>query len=288
MRRFPFKTISLEKFEVKISKLIIYLIITAFAIVYFLPFLWLVSTSLKTSSQMFSFITIQWLPNPIAWENYLRAVSSVPFFLFLKNTCFVVVFCLGGVLLSNSLIAYSFARLRWPGRDVIFVITLGTMMVPFAVTMIPTYVLFRYLGWVNTYRPLIVPIWLGAGFIIFLLRQFFINIPFELSDAARIDGCSEFGIYWRIMLPLVKPALASVAIFSITANWNDFLAPLIYLNTQDKYTLAIGLKLFSGAYDTEWGPLMAYGTLMTIPMVILFFFFARYFTRGITLTGLKR
>lgn len=286
MRGFFFKNARVEKFKAKISRLIIYLITTGFAIMYFVPLLWLVSTSLKTPPQLIS-SSIYWLPNPVAWENYLRATTAVPFFRFLMNTCVIIFFCLGGALLANSLIAYSFARLRWRGRDIMFLITLGTMMIPYAAIMIPLYVFFRRLEWINTFKPLIVPVWLGSGFIIFLLRQFFINIPFELSDAARIDGCSEFTIYWRIILPLAKPALATIAIFSITFNWNDFLAPLLYLNSQDKYTLAIGLKLFSGAHGTEWGPLMAYGVLMTIPMVIVFFFFAKYFTKGITFTGLK-
>jgi len=275
-----------SKLKIKMVKLATYLVLTIFSVVYFVPFWWLVSTSLKTPPQIIS-SSIQWLPSPIAWGNYSEMISITPFFQFLKNTIIIVIFNLGGALFVNSLVAYSFARLRWPGRDIIFLITLGSMMMPFVVSMIPLYVLFRHLGWINTFKPLIIPVWCGDAFLIFLLRQFFLTIPLELSDAARIDGASEFSIFWRIIFPLTKPALAVVAIFRVTYDWNDFLGPLIYLSSQDKYTLAIGLQLFSGAHSTQWNLQMAYATLMTIPMIILFFFLARYFTQGLTITGLK-
>lgn len=281
------KTISSEKFKVKTAKTFIYLILIGFSIIYAIPLFWLISTSFKTPAQIFA-VSTKWLPNPVAWGNYAEMMSVSPFFQYVRNTLIIVVLNLGGALLINPLIAYSFARLRWPGRDIVFVITLGSMMIPFASMMVPLYVLFRHLGWVNTFKPLIVPVWLGQAYLIFLLRQFFLTIPLELSDAARIDGASQFGIYWRIIYPLAKPALAVVAIFQVVYDWNDFLAPLIWLNSQDKYTLAIGLQLFSGAHSTQWNLQMAYGVLMTIPMIGFFFFFAKYFIQGLTISGLKR
>jgi len=281
------KTISSEKFKVKTGKTFIYLILIGFSIIYTIPLFWLISTSFKTPSQVFA-VSTKWLPNPVAWGNYPEMMSVSPFFQYVRNTLIIVILNLGGALLINPLIAYSFARLRWPGRDIVFVITLGSMMIPFASMMVPLYVLFRHLGWVNTFKPLIVPIWCGQAYLIFLLRQFFLTIPLELSDAARIDGASQFGIYWRIIYPLAKPALAVVAIFQVVYDWNDFLAPLIWLNSQDKYTLAIGLQLFSGSHATQWNLQMAYGVLMTIPMIGFFFFFAKYFIQGLTISGLKR
>ena len=275
-----------EKFKPKVIKLTIYSIITGLAIIYLVPFVWLLSTSLKTSPQIFA-LPIQWIPNPIAWENYSIMTKMVPFFRYLRNTCIIVIFNLGAALLINPLIAYGFAHFKWPGRDIIFVITLGLMMLPFVVRMVPLYVFFQRLGWINTFAPLIVPVWCGQAFLIFLLRQFFLTMPPELSDAARIDGASEFGIFWKIIYPLSKPALICVAIFQVTYDWNDFIAPLVYLNIQDKYTLAIGLELFSGAYQTEWGPKMAYAVSMTVPMIIFFFFFSKYFAQGLTITGVK-
>lgn len=277
--------INSQKFKAKTAKKFTYLILIGFSIIFALPILWLVLTSLKTVPQLIS--GFKWLPNPIAWENYPKMMSVAPFPLYLKNTLIIIIFNLGGVLLINPLIAYSFARLRWPGRDIIFLITLGAMMLPYASKMLPLYLLFQSLNWINTFKPLIVPVWCGQAFLIFLLRQFFLTIPMELSDAAKIDGASEFGIFWRIIYPLAKPVLACVAIFEVIYDWNDFLAPLIYLNSQNKYTLGIGLDLFSGAHVTEWNLQMAYGVLMTIPMIIFFFFFARYFTKGLAMSGIK-
>ncbi len=266
--------------------MVTYLVLIVLSIVFLMPLFWLILTSLKTPSQIVT-APLSWWPQPVVWGNYLEMLDVAPFFQYLKNTLIIIVFNLGGALLVNPLVAYSFARLRWPGRDIIFIITLGSMMIPFASQMIPLYTLFRHLGWLNTFLPLIVPVWFGQAYLIFLLRQFFLTIPWELSDAARIDGASEFGIFSRIIYPLIKPALACVAIFQIVYDWNDFLAPLIWLNTQDKFTLAIGLQLFSGAHSTQWNLQMAYATLMTIPMVVLFFFFSRYFTEGLTITGIK-
>ena len=193
-----------------------------------------------------------------------------------------------GTLLSSSLVAYAFACLKWPGRNVVFIFVLATMMLPMQVTMIPLFVLFKQLGWLNTYKPLIVPSFFGGGaFNIFLLRQFFLGIPRDLLDAARIDGSSEFRIYWSVVLPLSRPALATVAILTFMLSWNDFLGPLIYLSDKLKSTLALGLAMFVGQHQTEWGVLMAASVLMMLPMVLIFFFFQKYFIKGFTMSGLK-
>ncbi|MFQ5809883.1 MAG: carbohydrate ABC transporter permease, partial [Armatimonadota bacterium] len=208
-------------------------------------------------------------------------------FLFVRNTLWVSGLSLLGVLLSSSLVAYSFARLRWPGRDVLFVILLSTMMLPAAVTMIPTFLIFRYLGWVDTLRPLWFPSFFAPAFYVFLLRQFFLTIPTELEDAARIDGCSYLRIYWSIMLPQIKPALAAVGILHFLAVWNDFMGPLIYISSPEKMTGSYALQLFQSAHSGEWAMLMAAATLWTLPILVLFFIGQRYFIQGITLTGMK-
>ncbi|NMB45921.1 MAG: carbohydrate ABC transporter permease, partial [Firmicutes bacterium] len=204
------------------------------------------------------------------------------------NTILIVAFTLFGVLGSSSLSAYGFARLRFPGRDAIFMILLSTMMLPGVVLMIPQFVMFRNLGWIDTFKPLIIPHYFGGGaFNVFLLRQFFRSLPEELSDAARIDGCGEFKIYYRIILPLAKPALATIGIFTFMGTWNDFMGPLIYLNSPEKRTLALGLASFRSLYATHWNLLMAASTVMVIPIIVLFFGAQRHFVQGIVLTGLK-
>ena len=256
------------------------------AILFFFPFAWLVSTSFKPDSQIFLFPPTLF-PNPVMWENYTRVFQFVPFFRLAGNTIFITGLNILGTLTSCSLVAYAFSRLRWPGRDLLFVVMLSTMMLPAQVTMIPVYLLFAKLGWIDTFYPLWVPSWFGSAFSIFLLRQFFLTIPRELEEAALVDGAGYFRIYRTIMLPLVKPALATVAIFTFMAQWNDFLHPLIYLNSLDHMTLAIGLRLLQTTHGSEWGLLMAASTMMTIPVMLVFFFTQRYFIQGITLTGLK-
>jgi len=238
-----------------------------------------------------------------AWWNYQGAIRytgyhtfhlfgrqfRVPMFLvYFCNTLKVAVLGVIGVTLSSALAAYAFARIRWPGRDAFFIVTLSTMMVPFAVTMVPLYGIFRGLGWIGTLRPLWVPAYFGSAFNIFLLRQFFLTIPQDLSDAARIDGCSEFGIFWRIILPLSKPALAVVALFHFMYAWKDFMGPLIYLQDQHTYTLSLGLQFYQSQHGgSEWHYLMAACTMMVIPIIVLFFFTQRTFIQGISTTGMK-
>ena len=228
----------------------------------------------------------------LKWANYSDALDFLPpethkGLLYLWNTVYITLLSILGTLFSSSLVAYSFARLRWPGRDALFLVLLATMMLPGAVTMIPVFLIFRALGWVDTLRPLWVQSFFGGAFSVFLLRQFFMTIPMDLEDAAKIDGCSYFGIYWRIMLPLIKPALAALTIMTFMASWNNFMGPLIYINSPEKMPLAYALQLFQGAHVTEFGLLMAASTLVVMPVVLVFFFTQRYFIQGITLTGIK-
>ncbi len=268
-------------------KITVYAALALVSLVLILPFLWIISTSLKGDEDIFT-TPPQWIPTDLRWENYSDVFERMPYLIYFRNSVFVTVMTIIGVVLSSSLVAYAFACLRWPGRNALFIFVLATMMLPMQVTMIPMFVLFKELGWLNTYKPLIVPAFFGGGaFNIFLLRQFFLTIPKELFEAARIDGCSEFRIYWNIVLPLAKPALATVAILTFMFSWNDFLGPLIYLSDQLKGTLALGLALFVGQHQTEWGMLMAASVLMMLPMVLIFFFFQRYFIKGFVMSGIK-
>jgi multiple sugar transport system permease protein len=221
------------------------------------------------------------------WRNYVDAFKKMNFWRNLRNTLFVCVTVVLGTLVSCSLVAYSFARIPWRGRDLVFVLVLATMMLPYQVTLIPLFAMYRELGWVGTFKPLIIPAFFGTPFYIFLLRQFFLGVPQDLSASARIDGCNEFGIYLFIILPLSKPALATTALFMFLFQWADFLNPLVYLQDDRQYTLAIALQQFQSNHESAWGPLMAMSTVITIPIIILFFLTQRTFIQGITLTGLK-
>lgn len=263
-----------------------HIMLAAVGMSFLLPFYWLVCTSLKTDSQLFTVPPV-WVPHPLQWSNYPRALTYIPFLKYTWNTLVICALAVFGAVFSNSLVAYSFARIRWPGRDVVFVVLLSTLMIPAQVTMIPVFTVFRSLGWVNTIKPLVVPAFLGSAFFIFMLRQFFRSIPAELSEAARLDGCSDLDIYWRVILPLSKPALAMVALFTFIGSWNDFLGALIYLNDDTKYTLSLGLQQFVSQHGMEWSMLMAASAVMTLPIVVLFFLTQKTFIEGITFTGVK-
>ena len=266
---------------------ITYLILLLLGVLVTLPFIWMVSTSLKKPEDIFLFPP-EWIPDPIIWSNYPRALSAIPFLTFFYNTAIVTVLSLAGTLISASLVAYAFARLRWPGRDFLFFVVLTTMMLPSQVTLIPQFIIFRELGWIDTLAPLIVPWFFGGGaFNIFLLRQFFITIPNELDDAALIDGCSFIGTYFRIILPMSKPVLAAVAIFSFQFHWNEFLLPLIYIHSRERYTIALGLRLFQEEYWVDWSGLMAASAIVMLPVLLVFYFAQRYFIQGIVFTGVK-
>lgn len=276
----------------QIKKIIKQIIAHAFLVlgsaIFILPFVWLVSTSLKPDSQLFAFPPI-WIPNPIKWGNYPEALQYFPFFTCMKNTLYIAVPSVVGTVMSCSFVAYGFSRIEWPGREILFFVLLSTLMIPFQVIMIPLFVTFKNLGWLNTFKPIYVPRFFAVeAFFVFLLRQFFLTVPKELSDSAKIDGASEFLVYWRIILPLARPALAVVALFQFMWRWNDLLRPLIYLNEESKYPVALGLGFFQGQYEVEWSLLMAASTVVLLPIIILFFFTQKTFIQGITLTGMKQ
>jgi ABC-type glycerol-3-phosphate transport system permease component len=229
-----------------------------------------------------------WWPSPPRWQNYVEALTKLPFQRYAVNTLIIAVFSVVGYTLSCTVVAYGFARLRAPGKNTLFVLMLATLMLPYPVVMIPQYVIFSELDLVNTFWPLILPAFLGSPFYIFLLRQFFMQIPPDLEDAARIDGANLGQILWYIMLPLARPAMATVAIFSFQFAWNDFLAPLIYLQDQSKYTLMLGLSFFRSSFQVNWAYLMAASLTVALPVIILFFLAQREFVEGITLGGIKQ
>jgi multiple sugar transport system permease protein len=262
---------------------------------FLLPFLWMLSTSLKTLDKTMAFPPT-FIPDPVVPANYSRVITSpkLDFPLLTRNTLIVAVLSVTGTLLSSSMAAYAFAKIRFKGRGLLFAVMLSTMMIPFPVTMVSLFSIFRFLGdhtpipFLGTLKPLWVPAWFGSAFSIFLLRQFFLTIPDELSDSARIDGCSEFGIYWRIILPLARPALTVVALFTFMAAWNDFLGPLVYIQDPSQYTLALGLQTFQSQHGgTEWHLLMAASVLVIAPVLVLFFLAQRTFIEGIATTGMK-
>jgi multiple sugar transport system permease protein len=265
-----------------------HLVLILFSIVFILPFFWMLSGALKTSQQVFSF-PIQWLPNPVVWtDNFVKGWTSRPFNRYLLNTLFITLVGVVSRPLASSLVGYGFARCHFPGRDFLFVIVLATMMLPMQVTMIPLFVIYKNIGWINTYYPLTVPFVLGGGpFMIFLMRQFFLGIPGELEDAARVDGCNSLQIYYRIFLPLAKPALSTVAILSFMYHWNDFLWPLIYINDEKKKTLVLGLESMKDMYAGSWNQIIAVAVLILLPCMMIFFLFQKYFVQGISTTGLK-
>jgi ABC-type glycerol-3-phosphate transport system permease component len=256
------------------------------ALLFLLPLFWMVSSSLKADYQVLEYPP-RWLPDPVRWANYAEALTYVPFGRYTLNTLFIASMTIFGHLLSCTLVAYAFARLRAPGKDLLFLILLATMMLPYPVTMIPIYIGFESVGWVNSFLPLIVPAFFGSPFYIFLMRQFFLTLPVELEDAARVDGANTLQIIWHVILPISKPALATVAIFTFQASWNDFLGPLIYLHDQTKYTVSLGLSFFRSSYDVRWAYLMAASLVTMLPVIILFFLAQRLFIEGITLTGIK-
>ena len=277
----------------------LHLVLAAGALTTIVPFLWMISTSLKPEPEIFRFPPV-WIPSAWKWDNYAKAMTAAPFGRYFLNTVIYAVGITATNLLFCSMAAYAFARLRFPGRNLLFILVLGTMMIPAQVTMVPVFIMLKRWpllggndllgvgghGLLNTYTGLILPGAVGA-FGIFLLRQFFMTLPRELEDAARIDGCSEAGIYWRIILPLSKPAMATLGIFTFTAAWNEFLWPLLIMSKDSMKTLQVGLQVFQTQYTTAWDLLMAGTVVVTLPVLIIFLFGQRYFTRGIALSGMK-
>jgi len=271
-----------KKFQITIA----HLVLIVASIFFVIPFVWLVSTSLKPLTQIFTFPP-EWIPRPFQWDNYVRATEYIPFFTYLKNTVVITVVSTLGVVLTCPLVAYSFAKLRWKGRNVLFVVTIAVMMIPGQVTMIPLFLIFNKMGWVGTPLPLIVPAFFGVPFSIFLMRQFFMGLPDTLRDAAKIDGAGEFRIYWQIMVPLARPAILAIGLFQFMGAWTDFLGPLLYLTDEHQYTMSLGLQQFQNQKGTEWGLMMAVSTMMTLPIIVMFFFMQRTFIQGITFSGIK-
>jgi len=266
--------------------------LSALGLLFCFPFFWTISSSLKTGPET-HFVPPTVLPAVPQWANYVRIWSAQPVATWLTNSAFVVVATVPGAIITATLVAYAFARFDYPGRDFFFMLMLSTLMLPYEVTLIPQYIIYqKYFGWINTYWPLIIPSWAGGGaFTIFLLRQFLMTIPRDLDDAARVDGASSWTILWRILIPLCRPALATVAILEFLRQWNDFLGPFVYLNTPELFTMALGLRFFQTLPESTQEPkthlLMTATILMALPAILLFFSFQRYFVRGIVMSGLK-
>lgn len=280
-----------EALTQRLYRLALYILVIICALAFGIPFFWTVSSSLKPISEIYLFPPTLW-PNDIRWTNYSDVFRLAPFARFIWNTVVITLLAMLGQILSASAVAYGFARFRFPGRDALFFLVLSTMMLPWQVTIVPTFLLFRYLGWINTFLPLIVPSYFGGGaFFIFLLRQFFLTIPKDLDEAAKLDGATSFRIFWNIILPLSKPALATVAIFAFLDHWNEFIGPLIFLNSPEKFTLSIGLRYFMvnpfESDEPREAILMAASIIVALPPLALFFMAQKYFVRGIITTGLK-
>jgi len=277
---------SRQRSRIQWSHILVHALLIGLIVGSILPLLYMVSTSIKPDGSEFEF-PIRWIPDRIAWENYVRSFTQVKTLTFLKNTLVVSLVSLIGEILTASLAAYGFARLRFPGRNALFVLMLSTLMLPYIVTLIPLFVLFRSLGWINTLLPLTVPAFFGGHpLYIFLLRQTYLGLPRELDEAARIDGAGFFRTWWSVLLPLTRPVLATVVILSLVFHWNDFVAPLVYLNSQDNFTLALGVRLFRDQYRTFFNLTMAFSTMMSLPIILVFFLFQKHFVRGIAMSGL--
>jgi len=273
-----------RKNQQKIGKIITYIFLIGISIVLLAPLWWMVSTSLKPMQEVVQYPPT-FIPESIQWSNYMETIRAFPFLRYARNTLFITFFVVLGNVVSNSFIAYGFAKIKFPGKNILFSLVLATMMVPGFVTMIPQYILFTKLGWVGTYLPLIVPSFFGSAFNIFLMRQFYMSINNELIEAAQIDGASHLYIWSHLMIPLTKPALITIGITSFNGAWNDFLGPLLYIHDERKYTLQIGLQTFQSQSSTQWNYLMAGATMVMLPTVLLFFFAQKYFIEGMDLTG---
>lgn len=270
----------------RLSRVVLYFLLILFGITFTIPFIWLVSTSLKKIGAVFA-TPIVWIPADPQWRNYAQIFKMLPFDRFILNTAVITILSTLGNLVSSLLIGYSLSRLRWRGREAVFALLMGTMMLPGVVTLVPMFVLFFKVGWIDTYLPLIVPNWFGNSFFIFMIRQFMRALPIELDEAARLDGAGSFQILTTVILPLCKPVMAAVAIFAVLAHYNDFMGPLIYLSTNNKFTIQLGLYMFRGQQVTLWHLIMAASTVSIAPLIVVFFIGQRYFVQGFSFTGLS-
>jgi multiple sugar transport system permease protein len=270
----------------RIGRAILYLVVAFGAVMYAMPFVWMLSTSVKPAAQVY-LVPPVWIPSSFEWGNFVRPWQNLPFATFYMNTLIYTLTSVAGQLLSSSLVAFAFARMRFRGRGFLFILILSTLMLPNQVTLVPLYLLFTKLHWINTLLPLIVPNFFGGAFNIFLLRQYMMTIPLELDDAARMDGAGWFQIYWRIILPLARPALGVIAVLSFTFHWNDYLYPLIYLNETKNFTVSLGLPLLSSRYVTDVQATMAQSVIAVLPLIVLFFLAQRYYIQGVVVSGVK-
>lgn len=280
----------------RVQKMVVFVVLVLFAVPFIFPLLWMLSTALKTPEQVYAFPPV-WIPNPMRWQNFVEGWSAAPFTRFFFNSLITTLIPMAGNVFVSAMVAYSFARVQWPGRDKVFALCLATMLLPGIVTLIPVFVEFSMLGWVNTFLPLIVPAFFGNAFYIFLLRQFMLTLPPGLEEAARIDGANTFQTFILVILPLLGPALATVAIFSFLAHWNDFLTPMIYLQKAHLKTLTLGLATFEsmltgtggsyGLVSSRLHLLMAVAFLINLPCIVLFVLFQRYFVRDVVMSGFK-
>jgi len=270
-----------------LHKVFVYTCLVVGTVVIMIPFFWMITTSLKKSGTEFTF-PIEWLPNPPRWKNYVDGWTVLPFNRWALNSVRISALAIAGSVISSAIVGFGFGRIRFPGRDALFLLVLATMMLPFPSVIVPLFLLFKRIGWIDTILPLTVPTFFGANaFFIFLLRQFFRTLPLDLDDAARVDGCNTFHVFLRICLPLIRPALGIIFVFSFMHNWNDFLGPLIFLSHTTKYTLALGLRYFQSQYRVEWALMMAVSLIILTPNIVLFFLAQKYYIQGIVVSGVK-
>ena len=275
-----------QRRQTRLRHFVLHVLLSIGAFFMILPFLWMLSTSLKAPGDVFKFPP-EWIPDPIVWSNYAKSWTLKPMDLAYLNSIKISTLTTVGTLFTSSLAAFAFAKLRFRGQHILFMILIATLMIPVQVTLIPLFILFKWINWIDTHWPLIVPAILTNAYGVFLLRQFFMSLPNELGDAGEIDGCNPFQIYWHLYLPLSVPALVTLGIFAFLYHWNEFLLPLIYLNSLQNFTIPLMLATFQGAYTTDWELLMAAATLALVPVIIVYIFGQRYFVQGIALTGLK-
>lgn len=280
------KSLGQKSLSWHITTVVLWVLLLLLIFVYGIPFFWLISRSLMRSEELYQ-VPTAWWPKIPQWKNYVNALTSFPFWRYLRNTLLVVGCNILGAVISNPLIAYGFAKIKWRGRNAVFMVVLMTMMLPFQVTMIPLFMLFKSFGWIGTFLPLIVTPFFGNAFYIFLMRQFLVAIPDELIEAAKLDGASEFSIYTKIILPLMKASITTVGIFAFLNTWNDFIGPLIFLSNDKLYTLSIGIQQIMSANDPRWTLIMAVGVMMTLPVLLIFFFMQKYFIAGISMGAVK-
>lgn len=274
-----------KKNSAVLRRVLLYIVLILIAVIMVVPFLWMLSTSLKTQYDAVKIPPV-WIPDPPRWENYVKLFTEQPMFQFMLNTIKIVFFVVLGQLFFSSLAAYSFARISFKGRNVVFFFYIATLMVPGQVTMIPTYLMFAKAGLTDNHLALILPAFFSA-FGVFLLRQFFMSLPRELEEAAEIDGCNPFMTYWRIMLPLVVPAMLTLGVFTLMNTWNDYMGPLIYLSSPEKYTMTLGIAYFKGVYTTQWNLVMAGSIVSVVPILIAYLCAQKYFIEGIAFSGVK-